>query len=79
MTASKAIAMRILEIAKEQKITINKLCTNSGVTQSTINHILQGTSKNPMINTILKICAGSGMELPEFFNSKLFRNLDIDD
>lgn len=40
MTLCDAIALRILKLCKENNIIPNKLSTISGITQSTINNIL---------------------------------------
>lgn len=52
MKLYEAIGKRILQYCKEQDITPNKLCTKSGVIQSTVNSIFSGRSKNPKIATI---------------------------
>ena len=71
-----AIGKRILEFCNERQITPNKLCTMSGVIQSTVNSIFSGRSKNPKIATIQSLCEGLGITLKEFFNSPLFDNLE---
>lgn len=47
MTVSEAVAERIIDLCDERDITINKLCTMSAVTQSTVNDIINKRSKNP--------------------------------
>lgn len=37
-----AVKARILELCSERDISINKLCSMSGVTQSTVNNIISG-------------------------------------
>lgn len=76
MKLHKAISLRILDYCKEQDITPNKLCTNSGVIQSTVNSIFSGRSKNPKIATIQYLCDGLGIKLKDFFDSPYFENLD---
>ena len=71
-----AIGRRILEFCNERKITPNKLCTMSGVIQSTVNSIFSGRSKNPKVSTIQNLCDGLNITLKEFFDSPLFDNLD---
>lgn len=56
MNISYAVAERILELCKEKNITVNKLSTISGVTQSTVNDIVNHKAKNIGIVTI-KNCA----------------------
>jgi transcriptional regulator with XRE-family HTH domain len=73
---SKAVVKRILELCKERGITVNALSNISGVTQSTVNDIVNGTTRNPGIVTIKKLCDGFEITLTEFFNSPLFAHLD---
>lgn len=79
MKLHEAVSKRILEYCKERDITPNKLCTMSGVIQSTINSIFSGRSQNPKIATIQYICDGLSISLKDFFNSPLFDNIDIED
>ena len=76
MTLRKAIAERILSLCHERSITANKLSTISGMTQSTINNIINTGSNNPTVSTIKKICDGLDISLAEFFDSELFTSLE---
>ena len=57
MNVGEAVKERILELCRERDISINKLCTMSGVTQSTVNNIVSGRNKSVTISTIKKLCA----------------------
>lgn len=76
MKLHEAVGARILEYCKKDNITPNKLCTRSGVIQSTVNSIFSGRSKNPKLETIYNLCLGLGITLQEFFASDLFKDLD---
>lgn len=76
MNIDDAVAMRILELCKNNHITVNKLSTICGITQSTLNNIVNGTSKNPTVSTVKKICDGLEISLSEFFHSKIFDKLE---
>ena len=76
MVLREAIAQRILALCCENGITANKLSTISGMTQSTINNILNTGSNNPTVSTIKKICDGLDMTLAEFFDDELFTSLE---
>lgn len=67
---------RILELCAERELSINKLCTLSGVTQSTVNNIISGRNHSATVSTIKKLCDGLGITIEEFFHSQLFRNLE---
>jgi len=65
LTTSQWIAQRILNLCQEKNISVNKLATLSGVTQSTINSIMHGESKNPRISTLRKVASGLGISIGE--------------
>ena len=76
MCIGEAVKERILELCQEKNISINKLSTMSGVTQSTVNNIVSGRNRSATISTIKKLCDGLGITIEQFFNSDLFRDLD---
>ena len=59
---------RIRALCKERGITINKLSTLSGITQSTLDNIIQGKTKNPKVKTLHKIAIAFNMTLSEIGN-----------
>ena len=76
MCIGEAVKERILELCQEKNISINKLSTMSGVTQSTVNNIVSGRNRSATISTIKKLCDGLGITIEQFFDSDLFRDLD---
>ena len=76
MTIGEAVKFRILELCKQRKITVNKLCTISGVTQSTVNNIVSGRNNSATVSTIQKICDGLNITITDFFDSEYFQNLE---
>ena len=76
MTLTYAIANRILDLCHERNITLNKLSTICGMTQSTLNNIVNTGSNNPTVSTVKKICDGLGITLKDFFDSRFFEELD---
>ena len=76
MEIGEAVRKRILELCRERNISINKLCSLSGVTQSTVNNIISGRNRSATISTIKKLCDGLDISIETFFCSDLFRNLD---
>ena len=78
MRLSEAVALRIQEYCEERHITPNKLCTMSGVIQSTVNSIFTGRSLNPKLETIYNLCLGLQIPIAEFFNSPLFAETNIE-
>ena len=76
MNIGKATKLRILELCKENEITVNKLATVSGVTQSTLNNIVGGRNNSTTISTIKKLCDGLDISISDFFQSELFEELE---
>ena len=76
MNISEAIRKRILNICDEKEISINKLAIMSGLTQSTLQSIISGKSQNPKLLTIVRICESLEIDLQEFFNDPIFKNID---
>lgn len=76
MDLQQAVKYRILKLCRERNITINKLAMLAGMNQSTVNSLIDGTSQNPKLLTILRLCLGLDMELKEFFNDSVFKDLD---
>lgn len=73
-----AIKTRMINLCKERHITINKLSTMAGITQSTLDSIVHGKSMNPTTMTILRICRALDMELYQFFKDDIFKGIDND-
>lgn len=76
MTANEAIGKRLNELCAERKITVSRLCTFAGATQSTVNDIINGVTKNPGVVTIKKLCDALEMTLSEFFDTEYFNKLE---
>lgn len=76
MNIGDAVKERILQLCREHDVSINKLCSMSGVTQSTVNNIVSGRNNSATISTIKKLCDGLGITIEDFFSSELFRDLE---
>ena len=76
MNLQETIKYRILNLCEENNITINGLAMLSGMSQSTVNSLINGSSKNPKILTILRICLGLNMDLKDFFDNEISKDLE---
>lgn len=76
MNIGEAVRMRIGELCRIHHITVNKLATVSGITQSTLSNIISGRNNSTTISTIKKICDGLDITIQDFFDSDLFENLE---
>lgn len=66
MTSNEWVSLKIKMLCKEHNISINKLALSACITQSTLNSIVQGESKNPKISTLAKISNVFGLTLSQF-------------
>ena len=78
MDLQQAVKSRIIYLCKKKDISINKLATLSGMNQSTVNSLVDGTSQNPKLLTIIRICFGFDITLKEFFDDSIFNDIDDD-
>ncbi|MBQ9098159.1 MAG: helix-turn-helix transcriptional regulator [Clostridia bacterium] len=76
MRIGEAVRLRIIELCKARNITLNKLSTICGITQSTLNNIISGRNSTTTVSTIKKICDGLEITILDFFTSPLFENLE---
>lgn len=76
MTVGIAVKERILQLCEERNLSINKLSTISGVTQSTVNNIISGRNNSATVSTVKKLCDGLGITLGEFFSTPEFDGLE---
>lgn len=79
MTYSDVIKYRISTLVKERNITINKLATLSGLTQSTLEDIMNGRTKNPKLKTLHRIAIGLNMKLSELLDFPEMNETKFDD
>lgn len=76
MRVNEAVRLRILDLCRQHNITLNKLSTICGITQSTLNNIISGRNTTTTVSTIQKICDGLEITILDFFSSSLFDNLE---
>ena len=76
MDTSTAVRQRILDLCRQRGITVNRLATISGVTQSTVNNIVSGRNNSATVATIKKLCDGLDITLRDFFDAAVFEDLE---
>lgn len=76
MKIGTAVRIRIKKLCMERNITLNKLATICGITQSTLNNIMSGRNNSPTVSTVQKICNGLEIPIIDFFNDPIFSNLE---
>ncbi len=76
MTIGDAVRIRIIDLCRDRGITVNRLSTLSGVTQSTLQNIISGRNRSTTVSTIQKLCDGLEISIVEFFDADVFKNLE---
>ena len=76
MDIGQAVRERILQLCEERHLTINRLCTLSGVTQSTVNNIISGRNRSVTVSTLQKLCDGLSITIEDFFHAPMFRQVE---
>ena len=67
---------RILDLCTQRNLSINGLARLSGLPPTTIKNILNGSSTNPGVVTLKKICDGLDISIIDFFDTDEFRKLE---
>lgn len=79
MTYSDAVIKRLTALCDERHITINKLATLSGITQSTVDNLIKGKTKNPKLKTLHKLAIGLDMTVSELLDFPEMNETVFDD
>lgn len=79
MTYSDVIIKRLTELCKERNITINRLATLSGITQSTVENLMKGKTRNPKLKTLHKLAIGFDMTVSELLDFPEMNETAFDD
>lgn len=78
MREQELIAKRIKDLCWEADISYYYLSYKSAVPITTLMHIIDCSTKNPGIFTIMKICNGFGITLIEFFDTEELRGIELE-
>lgn len=79
MDLSEAVRIRITNLINENNLNVSKLSTLAGISRSTLSKFLSGKRKIIRLDMIEYICEALNMKLKDFFDDKLFDNIDIID
>ena len=78
MKFNHAVATRIKQLLKREKITQYRLAKNTGTSLRTMSYIMNSEDKNLSTKTLLAICKGLNISVQEFFNNPLFKNKELE-
>ena len=76
MEVQKKLAKRIYFLCQRQGISYYTLSYRSAVPMTTLMHIIDGSTKNPGLFTIIKICNGLNMTVKDFFDAEEFIGIE---
>lgn len=78
MKLNQAISQRLSELLAEKNMTQYQLFMKSGVPKSTIGNVINCSYDSVKLRIIHEMCQGMEISLPEFFNSPLFAENNLD-
>ena len=78
MKLNQAISQRLSELLTEKNMTQYQLFMKSGVPKSTIGNVINCSYESVKLRIIHEMCQGLEIDIPEFFNSPLFTENNLD-
>ena len=78
MKLNQAVSRRLSELLDERKMTQYQLYMKSGVPKSTIGNIINCSYDSVKLRIIHEMCQGLEIDIPEFFNSPLFEENNLE-
>ena len=79
MDLSEAIRIRINNLITEHNLNVSKLSTLAGISRATLSKFLAGKRKFLRIDMIEFICEALEIKLKDFFDDKIFDNIEMED
>ena len=78
MKLNQAISQRLSELLAEKNMTQYQLFMKSGVPKSTIGNVINCSYESVKLRIIHEMCQGLEIDIPEFFNSPLFAENNLE-
>lgn len=78
MELNEAVSRRLGELLEQRHMTQYQLYLKSGVPKSTIGNIMNRSYPSVKLRVIHELCQGFGLSLPEFFDSPLFFETNLE-
>ena len=78
MKLNQAISERLAELLKEKQMTQYQLFMKSGVPKSTIGNVINCSYDSVKLRIVHEMCQGLGIDIPQFFDSPLFAESNLD-
>lgn len=77
MEGHEILAKRINDLCKEKGMSYYLLSYRAAVPMTTLLHIINGSTKNPGLFSISKICSGFDITLTQFFDTEDFKGIEL--
>ena len=78
MKLNVAVSQRLTKLLAENNMTQYQLYIKSGVPKSTIGNVINCSYDSVKLRIIHEMCQGLGLSLPEFFDSPLFEENNLE-
>ena len=78
MQLNQAVSKRLTELLAERNMTQYQLYMKSGVPKSTIGNLVNCTYDSMKLRVLHELCQGMEISLPEFFDSPLFEEENLE-
>lgn len=78
MKLNEAISQRLSELLQKQRMTQYQLYMKTGVPKSTIGNVINCTYDSVKLRIIHEMCQGLEIGIPEFFDSPLFNEENLE-
>ena len=78
MKLNQAVSLRLQELLQAKDMTPYQLFIKSGVPKSTLSNLISCAYDSVKLRIIHEICQGFEITSPEFFNSPLFDEVNLD-
>ena len=69
---------RIKKLLRQNDMNIWALCNRTGIPASTLSYFMSGKRELINLKTLLHVCEGFEMELKEFFDDPIFKDVEQD-
>ena len=79
MTYSDVIRGRLQYLIDQRGITVNRLATLSGITQSSVENLIHGKTRNPKLKTLHRLACGLDMTVSELLDFPEMNETIFDD
>ena len=79
MYLSEAMRIGIRKLIQDNNTNGNQLALSSGINRSNINRFLRGDNKSITIESITLICQALNITLKDFFDDKVFDDVEVND